>query len=130
MVLLLILINCVTNTEDAFTENRRKWQNNGITNYSFQIENIGFLPANKRIIIVKNNVVDSVFLIDEFLTVADSLLSLYSTIDGLFVEINKGINSKAETTVNYNSLYGYPERVYRDYGEEGDGFIVSDFSLQ
>jgi hypothetical protein len=130
IALLFIFINCVTNTEDEFTENKTKWQNYGITNYSFQIENTGFLPANKRVITVKNNVVDSVFLIDDSLAVADSLLYLYSTIDGLFVEVNKNINSKAKTTVHYNSLYGYPEHVYRDYGEEGDGFMVSNFSLQ
>jgi len=130
IALFLIIINCVTNTDDAFTENRMKWQNHGITNYSFQIENTGFLPPSKRVVVVRNNVVDSVFLIDDSLAVADSLLSLYSTIDGLFVEVNKYINSKAATAVHYNSIYGYPESVYRDYGEEGDGFIVSEFTLQ
>jgi hypothetical protein len=128
---LIMLIGCVTNTDNAFTENRSKWESHNIVNYSYHIENTGFLPRNSRVVVVRNNVVDSVFLFEDSLPVADSLLSLYAkTIDGLFDEVNGNINSNAKTTVHYNTTYGYPEEVYRDYGEEGDGFIVSEFSAQ
>ena len=55
-------------------------------------------------------------------------MSKSATIDGLFDEVENAMNSTAKASIKYNAAYGFPEELYRDYGEEGDGFRVSDFS--
>ena len=122
-------LNCSTEPNDELSANREKWESLDIWDYSFQIVNTGFLPRYRRNIFVIGNTVDSVYIVDDSLAVPDSTLSKHPTINDLFDEVERNLNSEAKTTVSYNSEYGFPEDVYRDYGEEGGGFRISQFQI-
>lgn len=71
----LLFPSCVTDPPRSdFAENREKWRERNITNYSFQIEHTGFLPKNECTATVRDNSVSSVYLVESSSAVADTLL--------------------------------------------------------
>lgn len=151
MVLTVILLSCSENSSSLYTEEYitanikpihknisnpyERWKAYSLDNYEFSyIQNCFCYWGGKEFkVVVRNGILYDVYDPDGEVLVDTSQYSLFRTINQLF-DFTDDIdpNNVASFTHEYDSLYGYPSKVWVDYNyqmaDEEFGFWV--FSVQ
>jgi hypothetical protein len=114
-------------------EQRAKWQEHGITTYSYRFSRYCYCPQDYvgpfRVFVVENKV-DSIFSYVDSMEVRDTL-DEFTTIDGLFDLLESEIDRKpADIWVQFDDDYHFPSRVRIDNIQaaidDETGFNVDD----
>ncbi len=137
------ILSEINHTQQTLFENQQKWQQSGLTNYTFTVQKTCFCPQSDSLPIQFNiessQVIDSSYdcsginfirpepLCDER---PDSRLN--QTVESLFQIIQGGIDNNADKiTVEYNPTYGFPTSIFIDFIElavdDEVNYQISDF---
>ena len=119
----------LNNVQQTLLENQQKWQQSGLTNYTFTVQKTCFCPLSDSLPIqfnIKDSVVvDSNYDCSELQFIRPEPLCdekpdsrLNQTVESLFQIIQNGIDSNADQiTVEYNPTYGFPSSINIDFIE-------------
>jgi hypothetical protein len=122
-LMVIVLAACSVGPSNDFSGNRVKWQEAGITNYSYSLMFVcfcAFLDKMPLTIEVRNGEPSSITYADgtEVLPSDPNFehFSRYATIDRIFADLETNLNGGAdEVTVSYDATYGYPSQIDYDY---------------
>lgn len=140
----LTVISCGTAIDVALESNRDKWESLGMSDYQFKYglfcDCTDFFPTSVVITVI-NNEVNAMLDLEtgEYLEPSDDeesdeylAYSYYKekTMDGIFLSLVM-YDNPYQSSINYDSEYGFPVSVYIDPDEysadEEISFTVSDF---
>lgn len=142
LVLIAALVGCsalLGEDEDPglvqLRESRSLWQDQGIANYEYVVENRCFcaLGGHQVRVVVASGAITSLTLVATGQPVEAQYASSYRTVDALFtylVEAHK--KSTAFLEAQYDNVYGYPLHVFIDYklstGDDEFGWDIVSFA--
>ncbi|AUB42817.1 hypothetical protein COO91_08963 [Nostoc flagelliforme CCNUN1] len=102
--------------------NRRFWNQQNISNYSYELSNSCFCIGDARgpvVIEVRNGQTTSITSVATGQAVNPEFFQNYNTIPKLFDVIQDAINRKAfSLNVRYNARFGYPTQIDIDYNSQ------------
>lgn len=130
VLMTLVLAACTavagaTGDQSEIEQNKEKWQNANISHYRYNLHISCFciFVENMPLVI---EVQDGEVVSMEFHNGAEldpqlrqDLFDKYATIDGLFAELEAGLNGGADNVVvKYDPTYGFPTEVTLDFEEQ------------
>lgn len=121
-LLVLLLSACGSDGNDpspeqaALNQNRDTWNAAAITDYVFTYSTTCFCAPEESIVItVVNNTITDAFFTPSGMALSPDRVSNLRTVDEFFALVQESIDAQvAVLTVNYNSIYGYPESIFID----------------
>ena len=126
LLLAIVMAACSTVPASEFDQNLAKWQDSGISHYTFDLM-IGcfcvFRDEMPLTIEVKDGEVVSITKANGSVVDASDpnyeFFQTYVTIDNLFAALEAEVSGgAAQVTVTYEPLYGYPTEAYIDRSQE------------
>jgi hypothetical protein len=134
-VLIFVIAACTTGAPSEFERNAAKWEDAGVTHYSYSLFIGCFCPFAQDmplIIEVKDGEMVSITRFDgtsiETTDPAYETYVSYATIDRIFLKLETALSGEAEdVVVAYDSVYGFPANIAIDYIKEA---IDDELSLQ
>jgi len=121
-----LLVGCTI--EDETSEARKTWSERGFAQYTFIYQETGYAlhPYGDVEITVVNGKVAAAIPAGGGDQLDSEALEALPDIEDLFDRIDREYNNGSSVEVSFHSTLGYPERAQFSYGEEGDGFVVSN----
>jgi hypothetical protein len=132
IILPILLTFCTKSTDyEEYSWNQSKWNRKKIVNYEFTLKIGCFCPQERvgpHIIKVVNDEIVSVNDLPYDISKTGALM----TINQLFSYLKATIDGHPyKKTVEYNSVYGYPQNIYFDFNQgmadEEIGYQITDF---
>ena len=129
LVMTLVLAACTAignamGSQSEIEQNREKWQDQGISHYRYQLHVSCFCAFNEDMPLIIE-VQDSKVVSMEFQSGKEidpslhGLFDKYATIDGIFAEVEAGLNGAADNVVvKYDPTYGFPTEVTIDVEQQ------------
>ena len=121
-----LAVVCVLSSacSSGLEEHRALWAGNGPSSYQYTFGTTGFLPHFSLRVTVESRAVSSTTVLS-----SGGFSGPFEgqTIEQLFEDIQQRLDSTCKTTASYDESLGYPLSVHSNCGEEGDGWIVTDF---
>lgn len=103
-------------TQELLDENQTKWANANVSTYSYTYRVSCFcIPEEDIVVNVVNDEVASAFFVPSGTLLSADRLALQKTIDGLFGNIQTGIDEGyAKLEATYDSQFGFPVTIDED----------------
>lgn len=119
---LFLLASCGAE-RDALSEHRELWAAKGPASYQYTFTSQGFSPPLQMQVTVTDGAVSSTTIVESSSPGPEG-----QTVEQLFSDVEKRLDSECDVNVSYEETLGYPLSVYSDCGQEGDGWATSEFS--
>jgi len=129
----VLLFSACDSDESTETSDFIDWKNSNIASYSFNYVTTGFGFSDDvwRIQVLNAEVIDTQ-LVEAGNVVSELSIEDAPTIDDLIVSVEDCEDSTVceVSLLQLDETYGFPSRASFSFGEEGSGFIVSEFEAQ
>jgi len=116
----LVLSACGSAVED----HEALWKARGPSSYQYTYATGGSLPHVQLRVTVLSGALSGVVVLAP---PEDVGTPQGYTVEQLFEDIRKRLDTPCKTTSRYDESLGYPLSTYSDCGMEGDGWLISDF---
>ncbi|QRN95192.1 hypothetical protein JRI60_39925 [Archangium violaceum] len=123
------LVGCGSEQSQWSTE-REAWNETHPEHYRYDYTVTGFAPGRGPWRIeVRGDEVVSVRYVGQGTAPTPGIdVDSAPTIDTLFQQVESGLNTSARVDVDYDPVHHFPKRAMFSSGEEGSGFICSEFT--